>query len=442
MEMRTGKTPVTLNEFLLYENANVCKNAFIIAPNQFKEVWASECDKFGMINPVHVFHSSRRDRARAFVRNHRHGGILITNYESLLSTSNLEIFESWVGPDTYVAADESASIKNPQSARFKAIMTLTKECDITRVLSGLPAPQAPYDLWAQLRFIGELSGFRFHPFKHKFTVMGGWRNKQPKGARNESELNNILYRCSFRARRGDWSEKLDSDYEVVPVALTPEQQEHYATMENDMIILLENDMITVDMAISKVMKLQQICSGFVIREHKTYDLMPFDKTSKFEDLHYRLTHMIQGKTIIVAHYKSTVRGLMRELAKFKPAMIAGSEMMREYERDAQTETLKFNQNPACRVMVAQGQAVKYGFTLMGNDADPCHTLVFYENTYSLDTRAQCEERPQGVGQTAPIHILDYAGSRIELDIVEALQRKRDIAETIMGYVKGSASEAA
>ena len=176
------------------------------------------------------------------------------------------------------------------------------------------------------------------------------------GAQNVSELNKILNSCAFRARRGDWMEKLDSDYEIVHAGLSKGQEEAYRTMEHQMLVDLDSDMITVEMAISKVMKLQQICSGFILDDGKTFPITDFVKTPKFKDLKERLDQMIIGKTIIVAHYQRTVRELYGALSPYTPALISGSAQMGDRGLTTTEEVRKFNEDPDCKVLVAQGQA--------------------------------------------------------------------------------------
>ena len=86
-------------------------------------------------------------------------------------------------------------------------------------------------------------------------------------------------------------------------------------------------------------------------------------------------------------------------------------------------------------MLGQSKAIKYGHTLMGLPNDPCLTTIYFENSYSLDDRAQSEERNQGEGQQGAIHVVDYVSSPIEERVIAALQRKEDVAAAIMGYYK-------
>lgn len=440
MEMRTGKTPTVLNEFMLANKMGMVNQLLVICPNRFKHTWVDEAKKFGVPCLSHVFYSSMRRFAKLWIGERHDLKMLVINYEALGSGANRELFEKYITPRTYIAADESVNIKNHKSLRYRYAMALSKPALIVRTLTGFPAPQSPADLWSQLRFSRQIPEWRFYPFKHRFVRLGGWRGKQSVGARNVLQLDRLIKNCTFRARRGDWSTNLGCDYETVALFLRPEQEVPYVTMERHYLANVGGNVISVDMAISKLMKLQQICSSFLLENGKTHHVMPFNKTPKFEDLYERLSTMIQGKTIVIAHYNTTVKGLFKYLKKFDPALVSGDHHMRSEGRTVADEVDRFNNSPSCRVMVAQGQAVKYGFTLMGNAEDPCTTIVFFENTYNLDTRVQCEERPQGVGQKSPIYVVDYISGGVEKAIIKALQRKKSISRAIMGYIKEKDSE--
>lgn len=127
---------------------------------------------------------------------------------------------------------------------------------------------------------------------------------------------------------------------------------------------------------------------------------------------------------------------MKALGKFKPAFIGGKQAMSQRGLDIVSEKDRFNNDPSCRVMVAQEVAVKYGHTLMGTTDNPCLDLVFYENSYSLDDRAQVEERPQGNGQLAPLSVLDFYSSDVERKVVKALQAKENANRVIVDHYRG------
>ena len=84
-----------------------------------------------------------------------------------------------------------------------------------------------------------------------------------------------------------------------------------------------------------------------------------------------------------------------------------------------------------RIMFVQADAGKYGHTLVGTPDDPCGTMIFFENTYSLDTRSQIEDRIHRIGTVAESCLyVDLSGSDIDERIARALQRKENMFKAI------------
>jgi hypothetical protein len=177
------------------------------------------------------------------------------------------------------------------------------------------------------------------------------------------------------------------------------------------------------------MKLQQISSGFLLDEkRKAHTLVPMHELPKFIDMVEQLENEVEGKAIILANFNHTIDELVRLLGKKRTAVIRGGMAVTE----AMDEKTRFNCTDECRFIVGQFKAIKYGHTLMGSPSKPCLDTFYFENSYSLDDRAQTEERNQGVGQQGRTHIVDYVTNPVDRKIVKALQRKESISAAIIG----------
>lgn len=438
MEMRLGKTPTLLNEFLLFERDYGINKAFILSPNKYKRAWEKEARKFGVTCPIHVFESKRKKDFVKFLEQAKHG-IVVVNYEALSSEDNRVLFEAWVDDRTYMGADESVMMKNPQSGFFKHGYALSKKAALTRPMTGLPTPQSVADLFGQLKFARQLDGANFYSFRNRFAKMGGFQNKKVIGTRNQHILDQKLNDSVFGARRIDWGFYIASDYDPRAVPLHPKQQLVYAQMEKEFVALLDDGTeISVDQVISKHVKLQQISSGFILDEYGyAREIVPFNKTPKFIEMADLLLNEVSGKTITMVHFVKSADFLYEELTKLglNPAIIRGDQHMRKMGLDTEEEKRKFNEDENCRVMIGQSAAIKYGHTLMGTASSPCLTTMYFENSYSLDNRSQSEQRNQGEGQLEGIHVIDFYGSVIEHRTIKALQRKEKVADVIMDYYK-------
>ena len=439
LEMRLGKTPVALNEYLLLKRDHGVPCALVLAPNKFKATWESEAERFGVKVPIHVYEAGRGAKRyeRFLSQSDRAGcGLLIANYEALIAANgkHFDRIAAFANDRPFLLVlDESAMVKNPRAQMGKAALRLGKAAAYRRALSGMPAPYAPYDLWNQFRVLGTLGthSSNFYAFKHTFTRMGGFQGRQALGIQNEDVLDRYLLPRCFRAKKTDWGLTLGVDYEQVPLDMTTVQKDAYKRMERDLVLWLgeANGAVVADNVLAKHMKLQQIASGFIYGENgATIEIMPFERTPKFLDLKDRLDNYIPGKIIVVAHYRATLRNLYRALKPYAPSYIVGGMKSEDVER----EKARFNADDSCRIMLGQGQAIKYGHTLTGSPETPCYSICFFENDYNLDTRTQCEARPQGLHQQMPVHIWDYHSCTVEKKITRALQKRQKVSDVIMG----------
>lgn len=437
LQQRLGKTPMALNEYALFRRDHDFRWAIILSPNSFKDEWVAEGDRWGLDVPLHAFRSDDRSGAERFVsKNARFGGGIVVNFQALLSKQTLAFLEPLIDSRSIYIVDESINIKNPQATTTKTALQLGRGAGARRVLTGKPVTQGPHDLWAQLRAIGALNGFNFYAFRNTFCRMGGFQGKQVLGVKPDKVewLQDLMAPWAFQARRQEWMRTPGVDYASRALEMTKEQQAHYNRMEAEFITMVgtEDDPIYVpaDQCITKMLKLQQIASGFIIDETGTaHDIMPPKSNPMVNEIKGMLTDEIEGKTIIFAHYRHTIKLLAEALREFNPAYIMGQQS------DVQEQKARFNADPSCRVLIAQEKAAKYGHTLVGTPADPCLTTIYAENSYSLDDRSQTEERNQGATQVGTVAIWDFIPAPIARQAIEALRHKEDVSAAVMGYAR-------
>jgi len=433
LEMRLGKTPTLLNEMALFRAHYGMTNFVILSPNSYKQDWVNEAARFGMDVPFFAYETSRAKEAKAFIEKNRGGFGLVVNYEALQYDNTKEILHEIVNDKCVLGADESIKIKNPNSVTTKEAIALSKNAAFVRELTGCPMTQGPQDMYSQLRFVGGMDGKNFYTFRNRFCVMGGFKNKQIKGPKNEEELREIINEKGFVAKRREWGNPTTPEYYTVQLTLDPIQQKYYDDMDEDFITWLENGQeVKADQVISKMLKLQQISSGFVYTEEgDAIDLMPAAKTTKMKKL-LELFEETDGKIIIPYHYSKSGDALIEALAPYNPAAIRSKGWMKDNERDVVTEKFKFNNDPECRAIIVQISAGKYGHDLSGIEGNRCSHMVFYENTFSLDDRIQIEMRNTAASQDWQNLYFDFVSSPIEMKAVTALAKKESIVSAILG----------
>lgn len=435
LEMRLGKTPTTLNEMALFNRDHGFQKFVVLSPNSYKYAWVKEAKAFGMEYPFIPYETSKSNQAVEAILDAKGTFCLVVNYEALQYDNTREIMKWVVDKDCMLIADESIKIKNHASITFKRAFELSEEAGVIRELTGCPMTQGPQDMYAQLKFIRGLSGKNFYAFRNRYCKMGGFKNKKIVGIKNEDELKDTINSMGFVAKRKDWGNLHQSEHYVVDLEIRLEQKKHYEAMDEDLITFLDTgEEVSAEQVVSKMMKLQQISSGFLYNEKgEGIKLMDLTKTPKMQRIKEMLEDEVEGKAIMCYHYGYSGDALLEVFGKWNPAVIRGKQWMKKNERDLEDEKKRFNEDPNCKLMILQISAGKYGHNLSGVEGDRCKTMFFYENTYSLDDRIQIEMRNTAAFQDWQNLYFDLVTTEVEAKAIKALQKKESIVEAVLGH---------
>jgi SNF2 family DNA or RNA helicase len=443
LEQGLGKTLCALAEFSWYQQLEEASRMIVVCPNTFKQGWMDEIEKHGFNFNVHVFRSSKKKEAGIFFGQRatpfNKPWVLIINYEALRMPEVLKAVANWATlGKTYFVIDESIQIKGHRTAQTRAVHKLAPLCAFVRILTGRPQTQGPHDLWGQLRAIGLFEYTNFYNFRGIFCIMGGWQNKEVIRAKNETQLAAQMAPAVFQAKKKDWLPELPrKDSTIRDYAMSTEQLRQYLSMEQRFLLYLENNVVTVDVAIAKYEKLAQIQCGFIYDEQgNVNELVEPANNPRLNLLRQLLEEEVSGKACIVYRHRPVLDLLYAALRRYNPAWIKGG--MKPEETGAQKE--RFNADPLCRVILLQAEASRYGHTLLGGPGpdDLCRTMIFFENSYSADTRDQIEDRIHRRGQTGEsVLYIDLSGSDLDRRIVKALQRKDELYRSVFKNLRAA-----
>jgi SNF2 family DNA or RNA helicase len=451
LEQGLGKTLIALTEFSFLESRGEVDRMIVVCPNSFKGGWVDEVEKHGFRFDSHVWRSSKKADAADFLNLGYHPKgppVLIINYDAARMPGVTRALQIWASRGkAYLAVDESIQIKGPGTAQTKAIHALAPLCAFARLLTGRPQTQGPHDLWGQLRAIGLFPITNFFAFRGRYCVMGGWNDKEVLAAKNTVELAGFMTPAVFQAKKADWLPLLPrKDYTIRDYQMSAEQLRQYRQMEEQFLLEIESGVVTVEVAIAKYAKLAQIQCGFIYDEDRVvHELVTPAKNPRLNLLLQMLHEEIEGKVCIVYRHRAMLpflRGNLidrvdpetGEVTLYDCAWIGGG-----MKPDEVTEQkARFNEDPACRIILLQCDAAKYGHTLLGGPGpdDKCRTMIFFENSYSADTRDQIEDRIHRRGQTGEsVLYIDLSGSDLDRRIVKALQRKDALYRSVFRNLK-------
>jgi SNF2 family DNA or RNA helicase len=437
MEMGLGKTLTTLADFIQLVEHGEATRLVVICPNSFKNGWNAEIEKHGMNVEPHLYESGGWNDG--FLRkSFNRPPVAIINYEAIRRKYTFDWIAHFVSErKAMIAFDESIMLKNNKAQQTQSGIELAKMFKFQRILSGKPITQGPHDLWGQLRAIRKLDGFNYYAFRGWFCRMGGYMNRKVVGAMNEDKLADLINPHVFRAKKVDWLDLPPKLYTTREYDLSPNQRAQYKMMENDFVTWFnENEYVTVEIALTKYIKLAQIQFGFIIDDYgKVHQLVDPGNNPRINALKDIIETEVVGKVVVVYHHQYAGIVLMRALAEYNPTFIRGGMEGGEIADN----TNIFNNDPSCRVICIQTEAGKYGHTLVGSSKaeDRCSTMVFAENTWSLNTRSQLEDRIHRIGQTGDSCLyIDLAGTPLDRRIVNALQMKESVFNAVFQHIRG------
>ena len=441
LEQGLGKTLCALTEYSWYSSLGEADRCIVVCPNTFKRGWIDEIEKHGFDFDVHIFRSTQKKKAGVFVntRSHNRPPVFIVNYEAIRLPGVLKALTMWAERGkTYLVIDESIQIKGNKSAQTKAVHRLAFVCAYQRILTGRPQTQGPHDLWGQLRAIGLFTERNFYAFRGTFCVMGGWQAREVIAAQNQELLTSAMQPWVFQAKKKDWLPELPrKDPTIRDYEMSKQQKAQYESMEQEFILMLSTGAVTVDVAIAKYTKLAQIQTGFIYDENGVIrQLVEHEDNPRLLLLQQLLEEEVSGKCCVVYKHRAMLDVLLQVLAEYDCAWIKGGMKPDEVEEQKR----RFNADPHCRVILLQCDAARYGHTLLGGPGpdDLCRTMIFFENSYSADTRDQIEDRIHRRGQTGErVLYIDLCGSDLDRRIIKALQRKEQLYQSVFRQLKQS-----
>lgn len=440
LEMGLGKTRLTYHEQYELASKDLIDVGVILCPKSLRATWADEAEEIGFPYPVIPFDGTfeqMRDKIAA-ARKESSFVMVIIHYDIVL-TKGGDLIEHLLNSGTriYIALDESTRIKNPKAKVGRYLHTIKDKFAFRRILTGAPNPQGPHDLWGQLFFIGAVTQ-NYYQFRSTYCKMGGYMMKKIVGAQNIDILEQRTGDFVFRAKKGKkrdggWTDDLPEKLPAVirQIDMTPRQKHAYKTMLQDFVTEWGDVEITAKMAVTAKNKLQQIGSGFMYDNegNVVYLFGPGERNPKIEDLIDAIDER-ETSCIVFYNFKPTRAMLEHRFAEREINFITIPSGLNDEEAAALKK--QFNTAQIKTVALCQVAAVKYGWTLIGDqDVMPCHSVLFYENSYDYEARVQGEDRPHRHGQRYPVDYTDFAISPEDRNVIKALQRKSGLTESVL-----------
>lgn len=359
-----------------------------------------------------------------------------------------------------LVVDESHNMQSPDSATTKALHRLGKLADRKMILTGTLTGGSPLHAWAQYYFLDPriVNNMKYWQFKSEYAIerdlpgitYEGWEvdpitKKSVKvqkpvreitGFKNEDKLKQLLDPYRSRLLKVDCLDLPPKLYRMRSFEMSDSMRRAYVGMQQDFLTELSGGRtMTATMAITKMMRLQQIACGFTTPDDAdpTSEAIVGEaldaKNPRIEALMQEL-QKVSGKGIVWAYWRYSLREIsfaLREAYGDASVVEYHGGIAPELKARAQREFQ--DGNP--RWFVGNPQSAGTGLDLYA-----AQDMFYYNNSHNLILRLQSEDRFHRIGQkgtSCTITDLECLGT-IDRPQLRALKEKNDVASAISGDI--------
>lgn len=413
-DMGLGKTIQIIAFLLLQKEKSTSAPSMIIVPATLIFNWQAEIKKFAPSLKVHTIYGADRDKHVDAFQDY---DVVLSSYGTILQDiRHLKHFRF-----NYVFLDESQTIKNPNSQRYKAIALLKSRSKV--MSTGTPLENNTFDLYAQFSLACPgLLGRRKH-FKDQYVVPIDKFND----TRKANELQRILRPFLLRRTKKQVATELPEKTEmVIYCEMGAEQRKVYDSYKleyrNYLMSQKSDELAGQTMHILKGMTLlRQICNSPALISN---DVFYGNASAKIDTL----MEEIEGKSgehkiLVFSSFVGMLDLVRAELQQRKIgySYLTGQTTKRE------AEVKRFSENPDVRVFLISLKAGGTGLNL--TEADYVYLIDPWWNPAA---EQQAIDRVYRIGQQKHVVAVRLiCPDTIEDKIMQLQQRKQRLVEDII-----------
>lgn len=465
MDMGTGKSYVAIHLAAWWWTQGFISRVLLMAPNEVERQWLMEqlknnAPKWFKWDGMMVKGNKRvMDKWLKSIDAKGRQGVcqwLFMNVELMSGKADrsrgLAYARKFIkGGRTLIICDESTRIKTATSQRTRNVTALRDACHKRLILSGRPTTKGLVDLFSQYRFLDPdiIGTGSVTTFKQRYTVRGGWENRQIVGYQNVEELLAKLEPYTFTMRK-------TSEYPPVEVekhhTLNSEQKRIYKELKDDLFTWINqarevgpgNAQFGVACANAAVamMRMQQVTCGYIQyrneeTDEKEYTILNTNRAELTLDL---VEESGDQPCLIYCAYHPCLDMVRNEFdRKLADKSLAPEDRHRysyieisgRVSKNKRSEDLdRFKRG---EVMNMIGTAASGG---IGLDLSMASVTIYYSNTNSSEDREQSKARTDRIGQVLykkqkGVTYIDLIGSPICRKIIDNNNTKKSIGDLVM-----------
>lgn len=456
MRPGTGKTGVALSLMDNNLQNRAYKRFLLVAPGNLLINWEMALSDFVsaprssyIVRRIGTGMSTKqaKDQLTTLKAYQNKGILLMVNYEKV---AKLERELKQFKPDM-VIMDESHKLKSRTSQVSSSMFRISQKAKSRLLLTGTPIANDYQDIFMQFKIMDHtIFGTRWADFRDRYVQMGGYMGKQIVGYRNKDELREIIAKHSYRVKLRDCIDLPPLEKVYLSCTMSNQARGYYEDIQDNLFTQVWDDQAlsrqslkkllrdnhlpyspkesyaellftakplletTCEMAVTKLIRLHQICGGFLTLDS--------GGVVKVDDAKIKLLQevMTQEPTIIFCQYVAEVEEVVKALK--------GRYSVESY-RNSKTRDRVYVDFLEGRVDVIVSQ-INSGS--MGLNLQRASRVIFYSWGYDYSSYDQAIERIERPGQDKAMEVIHLiAEDSIDEDILKVLKHKEKRANQLL-----------
>lgn len=437
-EMGTGKTGAAARTLEAISNQQgYLPSCLILCPLIVIKNWRDEIELQTELplSKVLLLYRGSGDKKCELLKEHlskdRHS-IVIVNYESLLHENLYAELFKW--RPRVLIFDESHKLKSIKAKRTKRCIALADASERRYLLTGTPVLNSPMDLFSQYRIMdgGQTFGKNFYAFRNQYfydcnASRANFRHfpKWVAKEKTKEKIQSVLSDSGMVVKKKDCLDLPPLIQKTIAVELSGEQRRAYREMEKNLITYINDKACVASVAITKLLRLQQIVSGFV--KNEAGENIVFKENPRLEAMRDILENLGDQKICIWAVFRENyamLRNLCEEM-RLKYVEVHG-----DITADQKFASVSaFNGDPNVSVFIGHPGAGGIGINLT-----QASYMAFYSRGFSSEHDIQAESRNYRGGSEIHDKITRFdlvATNTIDERISKALLDKEQLGEELI-----------
>lgn len=440
-DTRTGKTPLSLT--IINDDISANSNAkwLVVCPLiLINNAWLEDAKKF--FPDMTIINCHAATAKQRLIQIGKTSQVYITNTESFASYKSYFYDMHFTG----CFVDESSSMKSAKTDISNSLVEFAQTMKRFYLLSGTPAPNGEWEYYCQLRAVDYYSvPSSYTQYKQKYFVNLSYNPQYEKLSLSPTmhdDLYKILKTYAMYVDKEDVLTTPGRQFIEEKFDMPDDVAKHYSNIKKELYTELEGQAILANTAATKLNKLNQVSSGFLIdtQAKKTNKVMHEDLVETYQISDYRYIHLqrildndeCRGQQVLIwANYHKEFE-MIEAMLGDKCMSVYGKKTLQEKD-----DAIQAFKKGRVQYLVANPASADKGLTLTNT-----HIAVYFSLNWSYELFKQSKERIYGDISSQPKFCFYYimlANKSIDVMLYDTvLQGKQLSSMEVLNHLKPEA----